>query len=558
MARFTVSRTGPVDESLDVVVTTEATGSLASEDGPSRRSLTFQEGSRSRRFSVGTVDDNRYEEDRTVTATVVASEDGSYALGSPSSARVTVYDDDDLSVGVTTAILNSEGNAVTEVRENVGSLTVRVTATTNGDAPPGSVFTRVHATGDTATVLQDFSHLNQIVEFTRSEWSSTEAGHHQAQEDYTLSIINDQVVEAKRETLTLVTTNYAAAEYVTVPGSIELTIVDDDEPTYALSVTPASIDEAGGVATVKVSTGGVTLAVDQEFELTLGGTATLTTDYTIASTTLTLTAGQTEVSTTVTAVEDTVDDDGETVVVTASLDGATVGAAQTITIQEPQAVPGEPTGLEAVADGQTAIDLRWTAPADAGTSAITGYRIEWSPDGESDWADLVEDTESTATTYSDEGLEPGTTRHYRVSAISDAGTGEPSNVAEATTTSRPEVTIAAGTSPVTEGTDATFVVSRTGSTTDALSEGGRDGLDDQRDGAGVGDDRRGRRVGELTVTEADVRMNEQRDDRDGGGRVVHGGYGLVGDGDRRGRRRFGCRANRRVVERRRSGGDRSS
>ncbi len=98
----------------------------------------------------------------------------------------------------------------------------------------------------------------------------------------------------------------------------------------------------------------------------------------------------------------------------------------------PPGEPGAPTGLSATADGDSAIDLSWTAPAYTGTSAIAGYRIEVSPDG-SDWSDLEANTGSTATTYKHTGLSPDTTLHYRVSATNAAGTGEPSEPDNATT-----------------------------------------------------------------------------------------------------------------------------
>ena len=94
--------------------------------------------------------------------------------------------------------------------------------------------------------------------------------------------------------------------------------------------------------------------------------------------------------------------------------------------------PGAPTGLAATSNGQTQIDLSWTAPSADGGSAITGYRVEVSRDG-SAWSDLVGDTRSTATSYVHTGLPPGATRHYRVSAINSAGTGDASNVANAAT-----------------------------------------------------------------------------------------------------------------------------
>ena len=119
-------------------------------------------------------------------------------------------------------------------------------------------------------------------------------------------------------------------------------------------------------------------------------------------------------------------------------------------------VPGAPTGLAATASGTTAIDLSWSAPASTGGSAITGYKIEVSPDGTSGWTDQVADTSSTATTYAHTGLSAGTTRHYRVSAINTQGTGTPSNV-DSATTGQTTVTFGASSYTATEGGAAATV-----------------------------------------------------------------------------------------------------
>ena len=96
-------------------------------------------------------------------------------------------------------------------------------------------------------------------------------------------------------------------------------------------------------------------------------------------------------------------------------------------------IPGAPTGLTATADGENTINLAWTAPVvPAGASAITGYKIESSPDGtDGSWTDLVANTEDTEVTYAHTGLDPATTRHYRVSAMNAAGsTGSASDPCE--------------------------------------------------------------------------------------------------------------------------------
>ena len=103
----------------------------------------------------------------------------------------------------------------------------------------------------------------------------------------------------------------------------------------------------------------------------------------------------------------------------------------------PNTAPGAPTGLTATANGPSRINLAWAAPGDTGGTAITGYKIEVSPDGSSSWTDLVANTESTATTYAHTGLTAATTRHYRVSAINAVGTSVASDSDDATTTAAP-------------------------------------------------------------------------------------------------------------------------
>ena len=43
--------------------------------------------------------------------------------------------------------------------------------------------------------------------------------------------------------------------------------------------------------------------------------------------------------------------------------------------------PAKPTGFTATAAGNAQIDLAWTAPADDGGRAVSGYKIEVSDDG---------------------------------------------------------------------------------------------------------------------------------------------------------------------------------
>ena len=100
--------------------------------------------------------------------------------------------------------------------------------------------------------------------------------------------------------------------------------------------------------------------------------------------------------------------------------------------------PAAPTGLTATpvpaafGAADTAIALEWTAPADEGTSAITGYRIEWSADGGDPWTAFSPDLGAAARAYEDAGLASETVRHYRVRAINDSGASPASDVVSAT------------------------------------------------------------------------------------------------------------------------------
>ena len=100
------------------------------------------------------------------------------------------------------------------------------------------------------------------------------------------------------------------------------------------------------------------------------------------------------------------------------------------TAQQQQAgTPGAPGDFSARPAGESRIDLSWTAPA----GEPTGYEVEWSADGETGWTAVDPAHAGTAAEYADEGLDGGTTRYYRVRAFNEAGEGEWSAVANATT-----------------------------------------------------------------------------------------------------------------------------
>jgi hypothetical protein len=94
-------------------------------------------------------------------------------------------------------------------------------------------------------------------------------------------------------------------------------------------------------------------------------------------------------------------------------------------------VPGVPLNVVATPGSQQAL-VSWSAPANAGTSAITDYVIEYSTNGGGSWTAFPDGT-TTTTSAVVTGLDNGTAYIFRVSAVNAAGTGDPSAVSASIT-----------------------------------------------------------------------------------------------------------------------------
>ena len=110
------------------------------------------------------------------------------------------------------------------------------------------------------------------------------------------------------------------------------------------------------------------------------------------------------------------DDAGNDEALTSAATAAVAGA-------QPTEPPAKPTGLSATASHDS-VTLTWDDPGD---DTITGYvilrRVRENDVG-GEFSELVPDTGSAATTYTDDTVVAGTTYTYRIKAINGAGTSE--------------------------------------------------------------------------------------------------------------------------------------
>ena len=101
----------------------------------------------------------------------------------------------------------------------------------------------------------------------------------------------------------------------------------------------------------------------------------------------------------------------------------TSAATDAVAATEPSEPPDKPTGLSATATYNQVV-LTWDDPDD---DSITGYvilrRIRVNNQG-GDFSVLVANTETAATTYTDDTVAASTTYTYRIKAINEAGTSE--------------------------------------------------------------------------------------------------------------------------------------
>ena len=239
--------------------------------------------------------------------------------------------------------------------------------------------------------------------------------------------------------------------------SASATVEDDDVAAFTVSAGEPIIDEGESTTLTVAISNGVTFAQDQEVALSLSGTASLS-DHTGLPATLTLPAGTSEVTATLAASQDREEEADETVTVTASRGGSSIGST-TVTINS---ISHDATlstlGLSdvdigtfsgAVTTYQASVGHSVTTTTVTATANHSGATVAIRPGSP---ATLAEGANEIAVTVT---AEDGTTTNTYTVTVTRGGL--------------PEATITAGISPVAEGTAAAFTVTLDQAAPEALA-----------------------------------------------------------------------------------------
>jgi hypothetical protein len=285
---FTVSRTGPVTDELQVSFAIRGSATPASDFVAIPSEAVIPAGQSSALVALTPIDDDEIEEDENVTLILIGSH--GYSLQDNVQAAITVVDDDLPTVNVVVSgVMNSEGGPP-------GLLTV------SRDGPITAPLIVTYSVGGTASANADYQNLSGTV--------TIPAG--QVAETIRVVPIDDSVISESAETVTVTLT--ANPEYLVGGRSTAtVTITDNDLPVVTVEASDSAALETGpdqAVFTVR-RTGGTTSELAIAY--TLGGTAGNGVDYLGLTGSVVIPAGQTAATVVIVPIDDRLFEPDETV-----------------------------------------------------------------------------------------------------------------------------------------------------------------------------------------------------------------------------------------------------
>lgn len=304
--------------------------------------VTIPAGQLSATIGIFPLDDALPEGNETLIADIASVTGGSVVIGTPSSATITIIDDDavpQLSVSVApSSISETSGSAeFTFTLTSFATSDVTATVTYTGSAVNGTDYT---ATGGTTITIPQGDLFTTI----------------------NLYALDDAIVEGN-ENVTVTLSNVSAGATLGSPSSAVVTIIDNDvpspNPSVFITVSNSSVNEASGPITLTVSltdpaVNNVVVGVN------FSGSAVIPDDYTVDTTFFTIPQGQISATGIITLVDDPYYEGTETIFITVnSLSGAILGQPATASIvitdnENPSDPPPPPPVLPS---GITAVDV---------------------------------------------------------------------------------------------------------------------------------------------------------------------------------------------------------
>ncbi|QFZ92723.2 Calx-beta domain-containing protein [Synechococcus elongatus PCC 11802] len=327
---FTLSRTGSTTQALTVAYTLAGTATNGSDFSQLSGSVTFAAGSSTATVTVNPLDDAVVEGDETVVLAVANNPSYTIAPGQ-GSATVTIQDNDTPPVALPVISVIASDAIAAEGGSNTGTFTLSRTGSTT------QALTVAYTLAGTATNGSDFSQLSGSVTFAAGSSTAT----------VTVNPLDDAVVEGD-ETVVLAVANNPSYTIAPGQGSATVTIQDNDTPPVALPVISVIASDAiaaeGGsnTGTFTLSrTGSTTQALTVAY--TLAGTATNGSDFSQLSGSVTFAAGSNTATVTLSPINDSLVEGDETVVLAIANNASyTIAPGQgsaTVTIQDNDTPP---------------------------------------------------------------------------------------------------------------------------------------------------------------------------------------------------------------------------
>ncbi|WP_343630922.1 Ig-like domain-containing protein [Fluviicola sp.] len=414
-------------------------------------------------LTITPLNDAIYEGNETVITTITSVSGGNGAtIGSPTSATVTITDDETVP-----AVSISGGTTIGE--NSGGSMTLTVTLST-----PTTAATVVNL-GYTGTATSGTDYMAGVASVTIPANATTAT--------FTISPVNDGVYEGN-ETIITTITSVSGGNGATIgsPASTTTTIVDDETvPTVSISGGTTIGENSGSSVTLTITLSGPA-STATVVNLGYTGTATSGADYSAGVASVTIPANATTATLTISPINDAIYEGNETVITTITSvtggNGATIGspASATVTITDDETVPtvsisggitiaennpGTVTltvTLSSATTTATVVNLGYTGTATAGTDYVTGVTSVTIP-ANATTATLVIDPNDDAV-Y--EGNETVITTITSVSGGNGATIGSPASTTTTITDNEtvPTVSISGGTT-IGENSGSSVIVTIT-------------------------------------------------------------------------------------------------